>query len=88
MVLGLSSAYAEDIAKQEAPLNDDIEHLSIIGKIISGEYRSDFASSATKTFTNTLDIAQPVDVVNKAPIDGQLALQLDEVYRNSASVRV
>ena len=88
VVLGLSNAYAENAISKETVSNDEIERLSIIGKIISGEYRNDFASSATKTFTNTLDIAQPVDVVNKALIDGQLALQLDEVYSNSASVNV
>jgi outer membrane receptor for monomeric catechols len=88
MALGLSSAYANEDANKEVSSNDDIEHLTIVGKIISGEYSNDFASSATKTYTNNLDVAQPVDVVNQALIDSQLALQLDDVYRNSASVNI
>jgi iron complex outermembrane receptor protein len=88
MALGLSSAYANEDVNKEISSNDDIEHMTILGKITSGEYRNDFASSATKTFTNNLDIAQPVDVVNQALIDSQLALQLDDVYRNSASVNI
>jgi len=88
MALGLSSAYANESVTKEASSNDDIETITILGKITSGEYRNDFASSATKTYTNNLDIAQPVDVVNQALIDSQLALQLDDVYRNSASVNI
>ena len=88
MALGLSSAYANEDVNKEISSNDDIEHMTILGKITSGEYRNDFASSATKTYTNNLDIAQPVDVVNQALIDSQLALQLDDVYRNSASVNI
>ena len=65
-----------------------IEEITVIGKIVSGEYRDDFAASATKTFTHTLDIPQPVDVLNQALLQSQLALDLDDVYNNSASVNV
>lgn len=88
MALGLSSAYADDDADKEVPSNDDVERLTIVGKITSGEYRNDFASSATKTYTNNLDIAQPIDVINQSLIESQLALKLDDVYRNSASVNI
>ena len=88
MALGLSSAYANEGADKEVSSNDDIEHLTIVGKITSGEYRNDFASSATKTYTNNLDIAQPIDVINQSLIKSQLALKLDDVYRNSASVNI
>jgi iron complex outermembrane receptor protein len=87
-VLGLSNAYADDDINKEVSSNNDLEHMTVVGKIKSGQYRNDFASSATKTFTNNLDIPQPIDVINQELIESQLALQLDDVFRNSASVNI
>lgn len=66
----------------------ELDDQTVYGKILSGEYRNDFADSATKTYTRDLDIPQAVDVINRELIDGQMSLNLDQVYRNSASVNV
>ncbi len=65
-----------------------LDELTVIEKIHSGEYRNDFADSATKTYTYTLDIPQPVDVINQELLQGQMALDLDDIYRNAASVNI
>jgi len=85
-VLSLSHTTAS--ADDQKDNEEEMERISIVGKINSGEYRNDFASSATKTFTNNLDIPQPVDVINQNLMQGQLALELDDIYRNSASVNI
>ncbi|OUS12569.1 hypothetical protein A9Q89_05535 [Gammaproteobacteria bacterium 53_120_T64] len=66
----------------------EIAPLSVVGKILSGDYRSDFADSATKTFTHELDIPQPIDIINQQLITDQLALNLGQTFRNSASVNI
>ena len=85
--LGFTSVNASE-KKTENTAVDEIETITVIGKILSGEYRNDFAASATKTYTNNLDIAQPIDIVNQELINSQLALELNDIYRNSASVNM
>ncbi|MFT7411952.1 MAG: iron complex outermembrane receptor protein [Paraglaciecola sp.] len=84
---GLTTASAMAQASQ-AQQNEDFqtEIISVIGKIKSGQYRDDFADSATKTLTSNLAIPQPVDVINQTLIQSQSALDLSQVFRNSASV--
>lgn len=67
--------------------NDQQEEvITIIGKMQTGQYRHDFADSATKTLTDNLSIPQPVDVITQSLIESQAALDLQQVFRNTASV--
>ncbi|MEY8263818.1 MAG: TonB-dependent receptor [Bermanella sp.] len=66
----------------------EIAPLSVVGKILAGDYRNDFADSATKTFTHELDIPQPIDIINQQLINDQVALDLGQTFRNSASVNI
>ncbi|MBL4783147.1 MAG: TonB-dependent receptor [Porticoccaceae bacterium] len=66
----------------------EIAPLSVVDKILAGDYRDDFADSATKTFTHELDIPQPIDIINRELISAQMALDLGQTFRNSASVNV
>lgn len=79
-------AQSADIKNQKDV--DTKEEITVVGRILSGEYRSDFSDSATKTYTKNLDIPQAVDVISQALIESQASLELSEVYRNSASVNV
>ena len=83
--LGMSSVCA---LADEHTVPEEMEKLTVVEKINSGEYRNDFADSATKTYTYNLDIAQPVDVINQELMQGQMALELDDIYRNAASVNI
>jgi iron complex outermembrane receptor protein len=74
----------DEAKKQE----DETEVITVVSRILSGEFRDDFADSATKTYTHNLDIPQPVDVINQALIESQGSLEVSDVYRNSASVNV
>jgi len=85
LILATSALSAEASEYSDYEI-EQVGDLTIAGKINSGEYRSDFADSATKTFTHNLDIPQPVDVVNTELMESQLAERLDDVYRNAAAV--
>lgn len=65
-----------------------LDSMTVVEKIESGEYRNDFADSATKSYAFALDIPQSVDVINNEFIQGQMALDLDDVYRHAASVNI
>ncbi len=91
LALGLLSiAPVSAVAAQQENTNsqgeEEVEVITVVGKIESGQYRNDFADSATKTLTANLDIPQPVDVINQQLIQGQFALDMQQIYRNSASV--
>ena len=90
LMFGLTVMLGEPVIAQaineSASKGDDLEVVTVRGRILNGEYRDDFADSATKTYTHNLDIPQPVDVINRALIEGQGSQELSDVYRNSASV--
>ena len=85
-LIALSCALVAPTVMAEQQQEDEQEVITIIGKMQSGQYREDFADSATKTLTDNLSIAQPVDVINQSLIESQTALDLQQVFRNSASV--
>ena len=91
-IIGLALLFSKSTIAQaideNTNKNDDIETITVVSRILSGEYRDDFADSATKTYTYNLDIPQPVDVINQALIKSQGSLEVSDVYRNSASVNV
>ncbi len=88
LVLLFSKSVIAQAVDESIKTDTDIEKITVVSRILSGEFRDDFADSATKTYTHNLDIPQPVDVINQALIESQGSLELSDVYRNSASVNV
>ncbi|WP_426370251.1 TonB-dependent siderophore receptor [Pseudocolwellia sp. HL-MZ7] len=88
LVLLFSKSVIAQAVDENIKIEKDIEKTTVVSRILSGEFRDDFADSATKTYTHNPDIPQPVDVINQALIESQGSLELSDVYRNSASVNV